>query len=84
VKPAILVLAGDADPMVTKEQVQAFEQEMKAAGARFEVITYPNAKHSFTNPDANKSGVPGLEYNAEADKKSWKAATQFLKKVFGT
>lgn len=84
VKPAILVLAGGADPMVSSEQVQAFEQEMKAAGAKLEVITYPNAKHAFTNPDAAKAGVPGLEYNADADKKSWKAATQFLKKVFGT
>jgi dienelactone hydrolase len=84
VKPALLVLAGEADPMVTKDQVQAFEEEMKAAGARFEVITYPNAKHAFTNPDAGKFGVPGLEYNAAADKASWKAATQFLKKVFAT
>ncbi|HVI96850.1 MAG TPA: dienelactone hydrolase family protein [Anaeromyxobacter sp.] len=83
VKPAILVLAGGADPMVTAEQVQAFEQEMKSAGARFEVITYPNAMHAFTNPDADKAGVPGLKYDAQADKESWQAATQFLKKVFG-
>jgi dienelactone hydrolase len=84
VKPAILVLAGGADPMVTAEQVQAFEQEMKSAGARFEVITYPNAMHAFTNPDADKAGVPGLKYDVQADKESWQAATQFLKKVFGT
>ena len=84
VKANILVLAGGADPMVPPEQVQAFEQEMRAALARFELITYPKAKHSFTNPDAAKAGMPGLEYNADADKKSWKSAIQFLKKVFGT
>ena len=34
VKPAILVQTGGADPMVPRERVQAFEKEMKDAGAR--------------------------------------------------
>jgi dienelactone hydrolase len=84
VKPAILVQAGGADPMVPKEQVEAFEKEMKDAGANVQVVTYPKAKHSFTNPDANKAGVEGLQYDADADKKSWDAAMKFLKKQFGT
>ena len=46
-------------------------KEMKAAGADFRIITYPGAKHSFTNVNAAKSGVPGLAYNAAADQKSW-------------
>jgi dienelactone hydrolase len=84
VKPAILVQAGGADPMVPKEQVQALEDEMKNAGARVEVITYPNAKHGFTNPDADKAGVEGLAYDRDADGKSWDAAIKFLRGVFGT
>lgn len=82
VKPRILVLNGGADPNVPKEQVEAFEQEMKAAGVDARVITYPGAKHAFTNPDADKVGLPALAYDAEATRKSWDAATAFLRETF--
>ena len=80
-KPRILVLTGAADPMVPPEQVEAFKKEMQAAGARFEIVSYPGAKHSFTNPDADKVGMEGLAYNADADKESWAAAMKLLKEV---
>ena len=37
--------------------VEAFEKEMKDAGASVKIVTYPNAKHSFTNPDADAAGT---------------------------
>jgi dienelactone hydrolase len=55
---------------------------MKDAGAKLDVIVYPKAKHSFTNPDADKSGVDGLSYDADADKKSWDELVKFFKDVF--
>jgi dienelactone hydrolase len=79
VKPRILVMTGAADPFVPPAQVAAFEKEMKAAGARFEVIRYPGAKHAFTNPDAGKYGMKELEYNAAADRKSWAAMLKMFK-----
>lgn len=84
VKARILVLTGGADPMVPPEQVQAFEQEMRAAGANVEVVTYPDAKHGFTNPDADKAGIPAVGYDAKADQESWQQLTGLLKEVFGT
>jgi len=84
-KANILVLNGADDPFVTAEQITAFKQEMKAAGAKFEFVNYPGVKHSFTNPDADKLGkqfnMP-LAYNAKADKDSWQRMQQFLKRVF--
>jgi dienelactone hydrolase len=80
VKAKLLVQAGADDPMVNADAVTAFEKEMHAAGANLRVIRYPGAKHSFTNPDADKSGVPGLEYNASADHKSWAELIKFFKK----
>jgi len=80
VKAKLLVQTGADDPMVNAEAVAAFEKEMKAAGADFRVITYPGAKHSFTNPNADKAGVPGLAYNASADQKSWAELLKFFKK----
>jgi dienelactone hydrolase len=83
VKPRILVATGAADPFVPGAQVEAFEREMKAAGARYEVISYPGAKHAFTNPEAGKHGMEALGYDAAADQKSWAAATAMLGEVFG-
>jgi len=80
VKAKLLIQAGGADPMVPPEAVAAFDKEMKAAGADYRIITYPGAKHSFTNPRADSAGVPGLAYNADADKKSWAELLKFFKK----
>jgi dienelactone hydrolase len=84
VKAHILVQTGGADEMVPKAVVEKFDKEMKAAGADARIITYPNAKHSFTNPDAAKAGMAQLAYDPEVDKKSWAELETFLKKVFGT
>ena len=84
VKSKVLVLTGAADPFVPKEQVEGFKQEMQKAGADFRVVSYAGAKHSFTNPAATETGkkfnIP-IEYNAQADKKSWAEAVKFLKRT---
>jgi dienelactone hydrolase len=80
VKARLLVLNGAEDPMVTAEQIDAFRKEMTEAKAKFEFVNLPGAKHGFTNPEADKVGVPGLAYNAEADKQSWEKMLAFFKK----
>jgi dienelactone hydrolase len=84
VKARILVLAGGADPFVPPEQLEAFKREMQAAGARFEVITYPGAKHGFTNPGAAQYGMPQLAYDAAADRGSWAAMLKLFKEIWPT
>jgi dienelactone hydrolase len=85
VKAKIIVFAGADDKFVPASQVEAFRAEMNAAKADFQIITYPGASHSFTNPDATEIGkkynLP-LAYNAEADRKSWEAMKKFFKSVF--
>jgi dienelactone hydrolase len=85
VKARVLVLNGDADPFTKPEQIEAFKQEMNAAGVDYKFIGYPGAKHSFTNPDADSFGqkfnLP-LEYNAEADKQSWAELQNFFARIF--
>jgi dienelactone hydrolase len=84
VKARILVATGAADPMVPAEQVAAFRKEMDAAGAKYEVISFPGVKHSFTNPDAGKVGMEALAYDAAADKASWQAVTKLFREAFGS
>ena len=85
VKAKVLVLNGQADPFVKAESISNFKKEMKSAGVSFKFISYPGAKHAFTNPGADNFGkkfkIP-LAYNAEADKKSWAEMKRFLEKTF--
>lgn len=81
----ILVLTGGDDTFVPQEQVDAFKKEMDAAHADYEIIVYPGAKHSFTNPGADRLGKENnlpLAYNKDADKKSWAEMRKFLKALF--
>ncbi len=82
VKAEILVNTGGADKMVPEAQIAAFKKEMAAAGAKAEVIVYPGAKHSFTNPDADKMGMDAIGYDADADKKSFAATLALFKRIW--
>ena len=82
VKPRILVNTGADDPMAPAGKLDALKQAFADAGARIEVISYPGAKHAFTNPDAGKAGMPALAYNADADKKSWDNTMKMFQEVF--
>lgn len=84
VKPRILIATGGADPMVPPERVEAFASRLRSAGAKVQVVVYPNAKHSFTNPDAARAGMEGLAYDADADHASWAAAMQLFRAAFET
>jgi dienelactone hydrolase len=77
----VLVLHGAADTLVPPDEVAAFEKEMKDAGVAYEIVAFPGAKHAFTNPDADKHGMPPIAYQKEADEKSWAAMKEFLAEV---
>lgn len=67
----ILVCHGDADPMVPREQVLKFWQEMDRAGANWHFHSYAGVKHGFTNPAPTEN--PATAYDASADRQSWAA-----------
>jgi dienelactone hydrolase len=81
IKARVASFTGEDDPMIPATQVAAFRQEMEKAGVTYKAVTYPGAKHSFTNLDADKYGqefkLP-LAYNAAADKASWDESMAFL------
>jgi len=85
IKAKIRVYNGADDPFTKPETIESFKKEMDAAGADYRFINYPGAKHSFTNPDADKYGkkfnLP-LAYNKQADKKSWADMLDFFHQIF--
>jgi dienelactone hydrolase len=82
VKASVLVMTGANDPLAPPGHVAALENEMRAAGIRdWQVITYGNTQHAFTNPIADGSFLAGTLYNEQSDRRSWAAMTRFLEEV---
>jgi len=80
IKGAVLVLHGAADPLVPKEQLPAFEEEMNAAGVDWQLLSYGGAVHSFTDPHAN---VPGkMMYDAKTASRAFTSMHNLLDEVF--
>jgi dienelactone hydrolase len=82
IKAKVLALHGRDDPMGLPEQVLAFQEEMTQAGADWQFVSYGNTVHAFTNPMA-KDHNSGMVYQADADRRSWKAMQNFLAEIFG-
>jgi dienelactone hydrolase len=78
IKASILVLHGADDPYVPPEAVTKFQDEMRKAGADWQMIIYGGAVHSFTNPDAGNDKAKGAAYDEKADRRSWQAMRDFL------
>ena len=72
VKASVLVLTGADDPLAPAEQVRAFEDEMRGAEVRdWQIVSYGNTLHGFTNPAADGSMMRTALYNEQADRRSW-------------
>jgi dienelactone hydrolase len=59
----------------------AFEQEMTEAGVDWQVHSYGQTMHAFTNPLANQPAF-GMLYQPVADRRSWQAMQSFLTEIF--
>ncbi|WP_442499146.1 dienelactone hydrolase family protein [Methylobacter sp. sgz302048] len=81
IKAKVLALHGHDDPLAPPEQVLAFEQEMTAAGADWQLHAYGHTMHAFTNPVANNPDS-GMVYQPVADRRSWQAMQNFLAELF--
>jgi dienelactone hydrolase len=82
VRAKVLVLHGAADPYVPGEQVAAFEKEMTAAKADWQLVSYGDAVHSFTHKEAGDDASKGAAYQEAADRRSWEAMKVFFAEIF--
>jgi len=77
----VLVCHGADDPFESKEEITAFQQEMRDSKADWQMIYYANAVHSFTNPEAGSDNSKGAAYNPVAAKRSFEHLQLFLNEV---
>jgi dienelactone hydrolase len=74
----VLVMIGDQDPIAPPEERAAFVENMKIAGADWEMHVFGGVGHSYTNPAIDAFGLPGFRYDAAADRRSWAMALALL------
>jgi dienelactone hydrolase len=77
----VLACCGAEDPFCPREQRAAFEDEMTAAGADWQLHVYGRAMHGFTVRGVER---PGCAYEERADRRSWAAMLQLFDETIGT
>lgn len=83
IKAKLLVCHGWDDPIAPPEKTVALAQELTEAGADWQLHAYGHAGHAFTDIDRKHGDNPALRFEPKADRRSWRAATNFLEEVFG-
>ncbi len=82
IKCRILVCHGGNDPFVTREQVNAFWDEMTRANVDWQLVVYDQAVHGFTNPLNGNDPSKGAAYDEKADHRSWEEMQRFFDQIF--
>lgn len=80
IQAKILALHGHDDPLAPVGDVRAFQEEMTAAGADWQMHIYGGTQHAFTNPKAANAAA-GLMYNPVAERRAWTTLVAFLSEV---
>jgi dienelactone hydrolase len=81
----VLMCMGTADPIVSADDRHAFEAAMiEAETVQWGMELYGGVGHTFTNPEADLLGMPGIKFDAFADARSWRSALDLLEATIGS
>ena len=83
VNAPVLVLNGADDRAVDDAQIQAFEQEMDAAGADWQFVDFSGAVHCFAEPSAGNDPSSNCRYDERAARRAYRMMDGFFDEVFG-
>ena len=82
IKAKISVLHGADDPHVQAEDIAAFQEALRQAGADWQMIYYGGAVHTFSNPGAGSDKSTGSAYDARTAHRSWQQMQLFFQEIF--
>ena len=80
---SVLICLGDKDCFVSAEDRNTFMENMTASGVDCQLLLFAGISHSFTDPFAEASGVPGLKYDSRADRRAWAAMHALFAETLG-
>jgi dienelactone hydrolase len=81
VKCQVAAFCGGKDPYAPLKDVESLRRELSAADVDYQITEFAAAEHSFTNPEADAYGMPGISYNEIADRVSWAGTLALLNTV---
>jgi Dienelactone hydrolase family len=73
----VLVLHGADDPLAPDAEVLTFEKEMRDANVDWQLISYGNTVHSFTNWDLESDHSKPAAYSAKSDARSSRSQCRY-------
>lgn len=82
IKGTVAVFHGADDKFVPEGDVEKFHEQMKSNGVDYLFVSFGGAVHSFTNPNADKAGIPGVKHQKNADERSWSMLEELLEEKF--
>ena len=83
-RSTLLVLHGAEDTFVEPKDIEGLRTALDAAKVDWYMVTYANAIHAFSNPDADNYKMPGIGYNEAAARRSWNEMQRLFAEKFGT
>ena len=84
IRPKLLICHGWNDPLGPPDTVVALAKELADGAADWQIHAYGGAGHAFTDVSLKGQEVmPGVGYDAKAERRSWQAAKDFLGELFG-
>ena len=78
----ILMMSGTEDPYATAEQLKDFAEEMSKKAKDWQLHLFGGVGHTFTDQAVDALNLPGLAYNAAADRRSWQLMHSLLQECF--
>lgn len=78
----VLVCAGVHDPLIPAAARERLIGLMNAAGADWQLVTYGNAGHSFTDVSVDAMNLPGFNFHGPTDRRSWAAMRALFDESF--
>jgi dienelactone hydrolase len=80
IKGALLVTHGAPDPVVPKADRDAFEREMDAAGAKWEMLVFSGVLHAYTDQGADIPNIAG--WDEPSTRQTYALTHQFIGDAF--
>jgi dienelactone hydrolase len=78
IKSPILILHGAEDGFIKPETIDKVRTTLDKGNIDWYMVTYANAVHAFSNPDADSFKIPGIGYNEKAARRSWDEMQRFF------
>ncbi|MBL9030159.1 MAG: dienelactone hydrolase family protein [Phycisphaerae bacterium] len=82
IKSRVLICNGAADTFISADDRAAMLAAFEAAKVDYQFIDYAGAVHAFTNPEAGRLKMKGVDYDEKADQRSWRLMQDLFKEAF--